>query len=349
MPLYSRPMGTRLFVIALFALLILPGTARAADSSATPSALTSGVTATADTTGYTVEPGEPNTREPFNQQCGSPYNVGTARTAWYTIVGAGGQVTVNTDGSDYDTSLFVYAAAPTGGLVACNDDQSDSNTASSVSFASTSGTTYFIQAGRACNETGPPKCADNPPAGALALTAVAIPAGTVTTGDLDHDGYISSTLGGPDCNDTDPALHPGATDVPHDGIDQDCSGKDAPYPRLRITTAVSVGYARRFTIISALKVSGAPGGAKIAVSCASKRKGCRFTKHTISVRSTKTVQLGKYFKRAHFKKGATVTLRVTRPGYIGTRISYKLRLRHLPTKTTRCTQPGSTTPRRTCS
>jgi hypothetical protein len=337
----------RRILLAAALLLLAPATAHAGDASSSPSALTSGVTATADTAGYTVEPAEQNTREPFNQQCGSPYNVGAARTAWYTIVGGGGPVTVNTDGSDYDTSLFVYSASPAGGLLACNDDQSDADTASSVSFGSTAGTTYFIQVGRACNEQPGSRCADNPPAGALSVTAIA--QGMQTPGDFDHDGYISSALAGPDCNDNDAAIHPGATDVPHDGVDQDCSGKDAPYPRLRVTASVSVGYARRFTIITALKVIGAPRGAKVALSCSSRRKGCRFSKRTVSVRSAKTLQLGKYLKRAHYRKGATVTLLVTRPGYIGTRIRYTLRLRHLPRKTTRCTQPGSTKPRTRCS
>jgi hypothetical protein len=337
----------RRILLAAALLLLAPATARAADASGTPSALTSGVTATADTTGYTVEPGEPNTRAPFNQQCGSPYNVGAARTAWYTIVGGGGPVTVNTTGSDYDTSLFVYAGSPAGGLLACNDDQSDADATSSVAFASTAGTTYFIQVGRACNEQPGSMCSSNPPAGALSVIATA--QGMETPGDFDHDGYISSAMAGPDCNDTSAAIHPGATDVPHDGIDQDCSGKDAPYPRLKVATSVSVGYARRFTIITALKVTGAPAGAKVALSCSSKRKGCRFTKRTIAVRSAKALKLGKYLKRAHYKKGARVTLHVTRPGYIGTRIRYTVRIRHLPRKSTRCTQPGSTTPRTTCA
>jgi hypothetical protein len=48
---------------------------------------------------------------------------------------------------------------------------------------------------------------------------------TDTTGvDADGDGW---TVEGGDCDDADPSVHPGAYDVPADGIDQDCDGFDA--------------------------------------------------------------------------------------------------------------------------
>lgn len=41
--------------------------------------------------------------------------------------------------------------------------------------------------------------------------------------DADHDGY---TVCAGDCNEADPSIHPGATEICKDGIDQDCNGQD---------------------------------------------------------------------------------------------------------------------------
>lgn len=52
---------------------------------------------------------------------------------------------------------------------------------------------------------------------------LAAPAALRCDADADHDGYPQRN----DCRDDDASVHPGATDTPSDGVDQDCSGADA--------------------------------------------------------------------------------------------------------------------------
>ncbi len=44
--------------------------------------------------------------------------------------------------------------------------------------------------------------------------------------DPDHDGHLACDPESPDCDDEDPGSHPGGTEVPYDGVDQDCDGED---------------------------------------------------------------------------------------------------------------------------
>jgi arylsulfatase A-like enzyme len=70
--------------------------------------------------------------------------------------------------------------------------------------------------------------------------------------DRDHDGY-SAILGGGDCDDHNPNIHPNALDIPDNGIDENCSGSDAkaykPVPQPPVVTPPIPGAPAHYNIV----------------------------------------------------------------------------------------------------
>jgi Ca2+-binding RTX toxin-like protein len=126
--------------------------------------------------------------------------------------------------------------------------------------------------------------------------------GTVT--DADHDG-ASPPL---DCDDANAIRHPGATDVPGNGIDEDCSGADAAVPPVPHHVTHRWDLAGTWSRVVQLKITQLPAGAKLTVTC--KGRGCAFKSST-----TTKGDLTKLFKRRKLSKGAVVSIKIEAPGY----------------------------------
>ena len=68
--------------------------------------------------------------------------------------------------------------------------------------------------------------------------------------DFDGDGY-AGWLGGGDCDDHDPSVHPEAVDYPNDGVDSDCDGQDSPagMPPPAVMAAVPASVPRDLNLV----------------------------------------------------------------------------------------------------
>jgi len=79
--------------------------------------------------------------------------------------------------------------------------------------------------------TASARLASSPPVGRSVQTGGGLAATLLSAlekwTDRDGDG-VGAHFGGDDCDEGDPRRHPGAVDVPGDGVDQDCNGSDAP-------------------------------------------------------------------------------------------------------------------------
>ncbi len=90
-------------------------------------------------------------------ETGEEFFIPISYTAWWTFAGTGGDVTVSTEGSNFDTVIAVYVLEDGEFVqVACVDDvfEPEFSLQAEVTIATEEGVTYYIQAGGFAGSTG---------------------------------------------------------------------------------------------------------------------------------------------------------------------------------------------------
>jgi hypothetical protein len=172
--------------------------------------------------------------------------------------------------------------------------------------------------------------------------------------DADGDGYAAVAFGGTDCNDGNAAIHPGAHDVPGDKVDQNCDGHDAAYPVLHNEIGRVFAYSpkqeRTVGFLSPFKVGGPlVPGMVVRLTCTG--RGCPISRQAVAVHKKQPggLQVGERLVRQILAPGASVTLLITRPGYVGEGVRFTTRKHGKMLIEELCVPAGSTTPKKQCS
>jgi hypothetical protein len=90
-----------------------------------------------------------------------------------------------------------------------------------------------------------------------------------------------------------------------------------------------------WTLVKTLRVLKAPAGATIHITCTrvGGKSGCPFKKKNRPVTKPGTVTLTQLFTGRHLRPGTHLALKVTKPGFVGKGVIYKIRARKRPTVT----------------
>ncbi|MBE2319426.1 putative metal-binding motif-containing protein [Solirubrobacter sp. CPCC 204708] len=202
-----------------------------------------------------------------------------------------------------------------------------------------------------CRSDG--KCATHtiarPPAPATPTTP-GTPPGTTPTPtpapnpfvDTDADGFPATT----DCSDVNNTVHPGAPEVPGNGIDDDCAGGDQPGEvTALVRSKFSLASRRSSPKVNLLRVQDAPPGAQVDVICTGRR--CPFKQRTRTVDAEGQVSLTKLFRK-RLRDGVTLDVIVSAPNAIAKVSRYVIRRGRIPGQRTMCLPLGASTPQKRC-
>jgi hypothetical protein len=165
----------------------------------------------------------------------------------------------------------------------------------------------------------------------------------------DGDGFFA----GQECNDSNPAIRPGALEIKGNRIDENCDGIAEPFPTLGAGVATGWDANGNKITLKSLKVTQQfPPGWKVKIICKGKPK-CTFKSKNLKKgkvrRSASNVITSLKKKQRVFRAGQTVEVWVSAPNF-NTKVSrYVLKRNKIPTTQPYCVVPGQTRPQKTCT
>jgi hypothetical protein len=289
------------------------------DARGSAVALSTGVRVSSDNYGATEEAGE-------TLSCGSePYG----RTVWYrwTAPAAGSAIFSSTG---IHTILSVYRA-DSGARVGCG--LHDPSGATRVGVAVTPGD-YLLQIGGHGTHSMP---ASESVMGSLTALAE-------FSENTDRDGdHVTNAA---DCRPDDPKIP--TKEIPMNGIDEDCNGKDAPYPKLSSSTRGKATWLfyRSYTVLTDLRALKVPKGSTVQVRCSGASCPARklVTRKVRKARKALDLRTSKV-RRLKLRPVTTIQVRITRPRHVGRVKTWRFsRLGKDPQEIDRCLAVGSKKP-----